>query len=580
VNRSSLALNLERSLEFLQTDGLFLMSGEARDSFLQETEILLEKANQPGEALYVGILGGTGVGKSTLINALAGNEISGSSDKRPFTDRAVVYRHKDTPRGLEKVSALMRENDAVHDSDIIKNLVLLDLPDFDSIEQDNREAVLEILSCLDCIVWVVSPEKYADVVFYRFVGQTLINRENFTFVLNKADELVSADAADPHSKLKEVLGDFTFRLKHEAGIEQPRVFILSAAQEVDGRNGEPVLDSEFKRFRSFLMVRRDAKEIASVKTVNLMEETRHLLNELNAAISPKEKMRLLDSIHDIQTEVASEAPASSLHLIDHENKLAERLFPLLMNEDKSIGPVRLAMRMLNLGRGSAARAFHEDLDRMFLRTAQAVNRERRAEIEELGARLDSEILLAFPCTDGSEGEESPEELMNMAVNQASKLLAQKLKQRKASVAGRLAGWRRLGQRMVLAMPALILIVRLAGQATVEAWLEHPSLAGGLKIFLGFLTALFSSDGLTGLTVLLICQLFLIFYLAARRIKKVDKEARRLATSAMRDLDTGLDAAVRRIRQKRSEFAQRIQEGIEHLNALNSDFDRMMADRRR
>jgi GTP-binding protein EngB required for normal cell division len=580
VNRSSLALTLERSLEFLRTDGLYLMSGEARDSLVQRTQILLQKASQPGEALYVGILGGTGVGKSTLINALARNEISDSSDRRPFTDLAVVYRHRDTPRGLEKISALIRENDAVHDSDIIKDLVLLDLPDFDSIEQDNRKAVIEILSCLDCIVWVVSPEKYADVVFYKFVGQTLINRENFTFVLNKADELIVEDAAHPHSKLKEVLGDFTFRLQHEAGIEQPRVFIVSAAHEVDGKNGESVLDSEFKRFRSFLMVRRDAKEIASVKTVNLVEETGHLLNELNAIVSPKEKKRLLNGIHDIQTEVSSEAPAWSLHLIDHENNLAEQLFRLLMNEDASIWPVRLAMRMLNLGRGSAARGFREDLDRIFLRTAGAVSQERRTEIEEVSARLDSEFLLAFPRTEGSRSEESHEELMNMAVNQTSKLLAQKLKQRKASVAGRLVVWRRFSQRLVLGLPALILIIRLAGQTAIEAWLEHPSLAGGLKIIVGFLTALFSSDGLTGLTVLLICQLFLISYLGAKRIKKIDKESRRLAVSALRDLDTSLDAAARRIRQKRSEFAQRIQEGIDHLSALNSTFDSMMADRQR
>ena len=209
-----------------------------------------------------------------------------------------------------------------------------------------------------------------------------------------------------------------------------------------------------------------------------------------------------------------------------------------------------------------------------------MSQERRTEIEEVGARLDSEFLLAFPGLTVSESEESPEELMNTAVNQASKLFAQKLKQRKASVAGRLAGWRRLSQRLVLGIPALILIVRLAGQAAIEAWLEHPSLAGGLKIFVGFLTALFSSDGLTGLTVLLICQLFLIFYLGAKRIKKIDKEARSLAVSAMRDLDTSLDAAVRRIRQQRSEFAQRIQEGIDHLSALNSAFDGMMAGRPR
>ncbi|MGO9571109.1 MAG: GTPase [Desulfomonilaceae bacterium] len=576
MNRSSLALTLERSLEFLQTDGLFLMSGEARDSFVQKTQVLLRKARQQGEVLYVGILGGTGVGKSTLINALARDDISDSSDKRPFTDHAVVYRHRDTPRGLEEISALIRDNDAVHDSDIIKDLVLLDLPDFDSIEQDNRTAVLEILSCLDSVVWVVSPEKYADAVFYGFVGQTLINRENFTFVLNKADELIEEDAVDPHSKLKEVLGDFTFRLKHEAGIEQPRVFILSAAHEVNGKNREPVLESEFKRFRSFLMVRRDAKEIASVKTVNLMEETRHLLNELNTLISPEKKKRLLNRIHDIQTESSSEAPASSLRLIDHENKLAERLLPFLMNEDTSIGPVRLAMRLLNLGRGHAAKAFHEDLDRIFLRTARAVSKERLTEIEKVGARLDSEFLLAFPRADGSESEEGPENLMNMALNQASKLLAQKLKWKKESLAGRLANWRRRGQKLVLGIPALILVVRLAGQTSIEGWLEHPSLAGALKILVGFLTALFSSDGLTGLTVLLICQLFLIFYLAAKRIKKIEKDARSLAMSAMRDFDTSLDAAALQIRQKRREFALQIQEGIDHLNALNSAFNGMIA----
>ena len=104
MNRSSLVMTLERSLEFLRIDGPFLMSGEDRDSFVQKTQVILQKALQPGEALYIGILGGTGVGKSTLINALARKEISERSDKRPFTDRAVIYRHKDTPRGLEKIS--------------------------------------------------------------------------------------------------------------------------------------------------------------------------------------------------------------------------------------------------------------------------------------------------------------------------------------------------------------------------------------------------------------------------------------------------------------------------------------------
>jgi hypothetical protein len=286
----------------------------------------------------------------------------------------------------------------------------------------------------------------------------------------------------------------------------------------------------------------------------------------------------LNSIQAIGTEPGSEAPVSSLQLINEEHKLAKELAPFLMNEDASIRPVRLGTKLLSLGRTGAAKRLDEDLERIFLSAASAVSKERRTELEKAGARLDSELLLAFPRNEASESAEDPEELMNWAVDQASRVFTQKMKQRKESLGGRLAGWRRFGQRLVLSLPALILIVRLSGQATIEAWLDHPSLTGGLKIILGFLTALFSSDGLTGLTVLLICELFLVFYLAARRIKRIERHARTLAASAIKDLDGSFDAATHRLGEKRRETVQRIHDGIDRLNTLNTTFESMMAGR--
>ncbi len=578
VNRSSLALTLERVLEFLHGDGPFLMTSESRDSFAQKAQVLLRKAHQQGEALYVGILGGTGVGKSTLINALAKSQISGASNKRPFTNRAVVYRHKSTPRGLDEISSLIREDDALHESDIIKDLVLMDLPDFDSVEQDNRKAVHEILPFLDCVVWVVSPEKYVDSVLYHFVGQTRIHRENFTFVFNKADELIKQDKGDPNSKLKEALGDFTFRLKHESGIEQPRVFTVSASHEVEGMKDQPVLKSEFNRFRSFLMVRRDAKEVSSVKMVNLAEETRHLLNELNIAISPEKKRRLLNGLPEILNETSQEPALAGLHFIDQENKLAGEFSGLLLREDTSIGPVRFAMRVLNWGRVGVDKPPDDHLERILLRTARDVDKNKRREFETLDARLGSELLLAFRQTEASRTGEDPEETLNKAVNQASQPMAQKMNRSKGSRAGGFSGWRPLFQRLVLGIPVLILIARLAGPATVEAWLDHPSFHGGLKILVGFLTSLFSSDGLTGLLVLLICDLFLIFYLAAKRMKNIERDARNFALSAIKNLNDNLDAATRRRKEEKRETLQRIQKGIDHLTALSSMFDTAVSDR--
>ena len=110
LNRTSIAALLEQTLRFLEDEGAVLLPEDKRQSYIGTVKEILEKARHPGEVLYVGIMGGTGVGKSTLIDALARKEISRISEKRPFTDRAVVYRHRDTPRGLEKIISLLRDD--------------------------------------------------------------------------------------------------------------------------------------------------------------------------------------------------------------------------------------------------------------------------------------------------------------------------------------------------------------------------------------------------------------------------------------------------------------------------------------
>ena len=75
MNRPSVVHILEQIQEFLDSDGVLFLPQQLRDDWLNKTRSLLEKARERGELLYVGILGGTGVGKSTLIIALAGEKI-------------------------------------------------------------------------------------------------------------------------------------------------------------------------------------------------------------------------------------------------------------------------------------------------------------------------------------------------------------------------------------------------------------------------------------------------------------------------------------------------------------------------
>ena len=106
---------------------------------------------------------------------------------------------------------------------------------------------------------------------------------------------------------------------------------------------------------------------------------------------------------------------------------------------------------------------------------------------------------------------------------------------------------------------------------IEAWLDGPSVASSLKIVLGLLTALFSSEGLTGLFVLVIAQLGLIYVLATRKMRRFEKEAQRLAQFAIESLETRLDRVVHRVRTERQESLELIQDGINRLTELSSEF---------
>ncbi|RFU43603.1 ABC transporter [Actinomadura logoneensis] len=216
-------------------------------ALLDDAAVLLDRAGQrlrlSGDHTVVTLAGGTGSGKSSLFNALCGLELSPTGMRRPMTSRAhacvwgldgagplLDWLDVDKRHRYARASAL----DLQRADDSLQGLVLLDLPDHDSIQAMHRAEVDRFVTVADLLIWVVDPQKYADaalhrnyiVPFAKHAGVTLI-------VLNQIDRLAPDEVAECVTDLR--------RLLEAEGLAKPRIVTTSAVSEEGVRGLREVL---------------------------------------------------------------------------------------------------------------------------------------------------------------------------------------------------------------------------------------------------------------------------------------------------------------------------------------------------
>ena len=196
----------------------------------------------------VALAGGTGSGKSSLINALVGSPVVETGVVRPTTQIATAVAPPGMSADLDPLLDALGVERCLTDRGA-GDLVFIDLPDFDSIEEAHRHVVDEVIPRVDAVVWVLDPEKYADPVLHdQFLAKLTEYDSQFIFALNQADRLGDDLAEAMHALAALLAGD---------GFVDPRVCSTIART--------PSGESEIAALTTAIRERLDTKRTAIAK---------------------------------------------------------------------------------------------------------------------------------------------------------------------------------------------------------------------------------------------------------------------------------------------------------------------------
>src|SRR6266446_58007 len=211
---------------------------------LEAAEDLLARAGErlrlSAEHTVVALAGGTGSGKSSLFNALAGADLSPVGVTRPITiaPHACVWGMEGAAPLLDWLGVQRRHRyaraSALDDGEeLLTGMLLLDLPDHDSVVTGSAALVDRLVKLADMLVWVLDPLKYADASVHRRYLVPLAGHAAVTqVVLNQVDTLTPEQAADCESDLR--------RLLDAEGLTETQVLVTSASTRRSSPRPAPV----------------------------------------------------------------------------------------------------------------------------------------------------------------------------------------------------------------------------------------------------------------------------------------------------------------------------------------------------
>ncbi|MDD7465833.1 MAG: 50S ribosome-binding GTPase [Actinomycetaceae bacterium] len=182
-----------------------------------------ERSHFGFDTTVIAFAGGTGAGKSSLVNAVLGGDYAPVAATRPTTcqvqavssasaEQLLSYLDVRTrivaPELVEIFPALRPRGRHVR----ARTLVVLDSPDIDSDVMENQQIAHALAQRVDVLIWVLDPQKYADAVIHEKYLHTMSAVANSALVvLNQIDAVPQSQRANVIADVRRLLAADNFQ---------------------------------------------------------------------------------------------------------------------------------------------------------------------------------------------------------------------------------------------------------------------------------------------------------------------------------------------------------------------------------
>ena len=231
----------------------------ARAEMIDQLEdYVLPRLIQIDAPLLTVVGGSTGAGKSTLVNSLVGDRVTETGVLRPTTRSPVLVHNPQDADWFDKARILPdleRTTRASADPGALQlvaseaippGLAVLDAPDIDSVEEQNRTLAAQLLAAADLWLFVTSAARYADQVPWEFLKQAADRSAAVAIVLDRTQPAAINEVSAHLARMLTARGlrDSPLFIVPEGDVDEQGLLPSNTVREIRGWLGSLAADAE------------------------------------------------------------------------------------------------------------------------------------------------------------------------------------------------------------------------------------------------------------------------------------------------------------------------------------------------